>query len=193
MGGIAITIPNGNYSTEFGQIVTELVDTPVTGITITCNDNYIGTQYRLSCQFAPLRTNQRNVRWEIVSGSEYAAIDAATGLLTIFESANNTIITVRATSLSNSSIYDTKELVLTYKRSAVTERLIKSLGNLSNVDSTADQRATNPVIMVKKANTTEWVMESAPPAIVTDKTEDQVLAMIENGTIDDNTLYFCQE
>jgi len=43
MGGIAITIPNGNYSTEFGQIVTELVDTPVTGITITCNDNYIGT------------------------------------------------------------------------------------------------------------------------------------------------------
>ena len=114
-------------------------------------------------------------------------------MLTIFESANNTIITVRATSLSNSSIYDTKELVLTYKRSAVTERLIKSLGNLSNVDSTADQRATNPVIMVKKANTTEWVMESAPPAIVTDKTEDQVLAMIENGTIDDNTLYFCQE
>jgi len=46
---------------------------------------------------------------------------------------------------------------------------------------------------MKQANTDEWIQTSAPPTIVTNKTEDEVLAMIEDGSIDDNTLYFCEE
>lgn len=193
MSGIAITIPNGRFNTEFGQVVQELISTPVTGVHITCNDNYIGTQYRLSCQFTPLKTNQRNVVWSIVSGSDYAAIDSTTGLLTIFESANNNYITVKCTSAHNSSIYDTKQIMLLYKRSAIPDRLVKSIGNLSNVEREADQKLGERKMLVKEANTTEWTQAPAPPNIVTNLTEDEVLAMIDNGTIDDNTLYFCEE
>lgn len=191
--GIAITIPNGNYSTSFGQIVTELVDQPVTSVKISCNDYYIGTQYILSCQYQPLQTNQRLVRWEIVSGGSYAAIDSSSGQLTIFESANNTPVTIKATSAYDEGIYDIKEVVLTYKRSIVPQKMVRSLGALSNVDGDSDQILPGNVILVKKANTDVWVQTSAPPTIVTNKTEDEVLAMIEDGSIDDNTLYFCEE
>jgi len=78
------------------------------------------------------------VRWEIVSGGSYAAIDSSSGQLTIFESANNTPVTIKATSAYNDSIYDIKEVVLTYKRSIVPQKMVRSLGALSNVDGDSD-------------------------------------------------------
>ena len=38
MSGIAITIPGSNFSSEFGNVITDLVDVPVTGISIIAND-----------------------------------------------------------------------------------------------------------------------------------------------------------
>jgi hypothetical protein len=193
MSGIAITIPNGRFNTEFGQVVQELISTPVTGVHITCNDNYIGTQYRLSCQFTPLKTNQRNVVWSIVSGSQYASINANNGLLEIFNGANNSSITVKAESVTNSAATDTKEIHVTYKRAAMQQRVVKSLGNLTNCDDNLDDVLPQRMTLVKEKNSGEWVQASAPPNIITDMSEDEVTEMIDNGFIDSSTLYFCEE
>lgn len=193
MGGIAITIPNANFGNAFGNTITDLVDTPVTKISIFANDYLIGTQYQLSALYEPTKTNQRGVLWTIVSGSEYAAIDSTSGILTIFETANSTPVVVRATSTWDASVFDTKQITLTYKRAAIPERTVKTIGKLSNVNDEADLPAIGRKMLVKENNSENWTLSSAPPTMVVDKTEEEVMEMIENGTIDENTLYFCEE
>lgn len=193
MGGIAITIPNANFNSAFGNTITDLIDVPVTAITINCNDYYVGTQYQLSVSYTPLKTNKRGVRWSITSGSNYAAIDANTGVITIFESANMTPITVTATSVYDNTVTASKEIQILYRRQVIPERLLRSMGNISNVDETADLPSSSRAVLVKEKDSTEWTIGTAPPNIVTDKTEDEVNQMIEDGIIDENTLYFCEE
>ena len=191
--GLAITIPNGNYNTPFGQIVTEYVESGVTQIKIVCNDYYVVTQYMLKCEFVPLRTKNRNIRWSIISGNQYASIDATNGLLEIFNGANNNVITVKAMSVTNSAATDTKDIHVTYKRAAMQQRVVKSLGNLTNCDDELDDVLPQRMTLVKEKNSGEWVQASAPPNIITDMSEDEVTEMIENGFIDSSTLYFCEE
>ena len=191
--GIAITIPNANYSSAFGNVITELVSEHVTAVHIACNDYYVGTQFQLSCTFEPYLTNERSCRWSIIAGSEYASIDSTSGLLTIFDSANSNIITVKAEAATNSSIYDMKDINITYKRAAIPDRIVKSIGKLANVTEDADLRIPGRKVLVKEDNQENWTLAAAPPNIDISKSEDQVMQMIENGTIDDNTLYFCEE
>lgn len=193
MSGIAITIPNARFENRFGNQITDLIDTPITGISIFANDYYVGTQYQLSASYLPLRTNQRGCTWSVVNGSEYCAVDSTSGILTIYSNANMSTVKVRATSIYNSNLYAEKEIVLVYKRSVVPDRLVKSLGTLSNVTEEADLPTTGRKMLVKDNRSEEWQLQSAPPIIVTNLTEDEVQAMIEEGTIDDNTLYFCEE
>lgn len=191
MSGIAITIPNTNFHTEFGNIITDLIDTPVTGISIAGNDYYVGTRYAMTVNYTPVRTSHRGCRWSIVSGSEYASIDENTGVITIFESANMNTVTVRAVSTYNSQLTATKEITLLYRRAA-NSVMSSTLGKLSNVDSEADVTYPTRKTLIKESGTGEWKVGDLP-VIETGLTEDEVAQMIEDGTIDENTLYFCEE
>lgn len=191
MSGIAITIPNANFYSEFGNTITDLVDVPVTAISIIANDYYVGTKYALAVQYTPLKTSNRGVKWTITSGSEYAAIDASTGVITIFESANMSPVTVKATSLYTNSVYDTKTIQLLYKRAA--DATASTIGKLKNVATSADAYYASRKTLVKEIGSNEWSLGDAAPNIVTDLTEDEVNLMIDNGTVDENTLYFCEE
>lgn len=193
MSGIAITIPNANFGSRFGNQITDLIDTPVTSIKIFANDYYVGTQYQLSATYEPLKTSQRGCTWSVISGDEYCCIDRTTGVLTIFEPANMTSVVIRATSIYDPSVFNDKEIVLVYKRSAVPERMVKSVGTLTNVTEEADLPLAGRKMLVKEDKANSWTLQSAPPSIITTYTEDEVMKMIDEGTIDDNTLYFCEE
>ena len=71
--------------------------------------------YQFTVECTPTNANEQRVIWGIESGSEYATIDSSTGLLTIDSSANNSSITIKATSLDDSSIYATKDIIITYE------------------------------------------------------------------------------
>jgi hypothetical protein len=191
--GLAITIPNGNYNTPFGEIVTEYIETEVTSIKISCNDYYVGTQYMLKCEFVPVRTRNRLVHWSIISGNQYASINENNGLLQIFNGANNNAVTVQCVSDANSAATDTKEIFVTYKQAPTIQKVVKSIGNLTNCDESCDFVVPSRQMLCKEEFSDEWVQVQAPPNIVTDLTEDEVNEMIENGLIDDNTIYFCEE
>lgn len=191
MGGIAITIPNANFYTEFGNTITDLVDVPVTKVAIISNDYYVGTKYAMAVQYTPLKTSNRGVRWSIVSGTEYCSIDEATGVITIFESANMSPVTIKAISLYDNEIYDTKEIQLLYKRAA--DNTMSTIGKLKNVSSAADAPYGTRKTLVKEVGSNDWSLSDAPPNIDLVHTEEQVNQMIEDGTIDENTLYFCEE
>lgn len=190
MSGIAITIPGSNFSSEFGNVITDLVDVPVTGISIIANDYYVGTKYALGVSLTPSKTSHRECIWSIVSGSEYASIDRSTGIITIFESANMSPVRVKVMSVYDNNIQAQKEINLMYRRAATPNQ--KTLGALNNVDAEVDLVYDKRKTLVKEVGTGEWKLGDLP-IIETRFTEDEVNQMIENGTIDDKTLYFCEE
>lgn len=193
MSGIAITLPKANFNSAFGNIITDLVDVPITNITIFANDYYVGNMYQLSAMYEPLKTSQRGCTWELVNGGEYCSLSEK-GVLTIFANANMTTITVRATSTFNTSIKAEKEIVITYKQSPISVNSKgKTLGTLDNVDGTADIAQSGNKILVKESGSSTWTVQDAPPKMVFNKSESEVMDMIRQGTIDNNTLYFCIE
>lgn len=193
MSGIAITLPKANFNSAFGNIITDLVDVPITNIIIFANDYYVGNMYQLSAMYEPLKTSQRGCKWELVNGSEYCSLSEK-GVLTIFANANMTTITVRATSTFNTSIKAEKEIVITYKQSPISVNSKgKTLGTLDNVDGSSDIASNNDKILVKKSGSSAWIPQDAPPKMVFNKSEAEVREMISKGTIDNNTLYFCEE
>lgn len=191
--GIAITIPNADFNNLYGNQITDIIDTPVTNISIFAQDYYIGSRFQLSCNYEPLKTNKRGVTWELVNGSEYAALDKTSGTLDIFNAANGTIITVKATSIYDSSITAEKNINVTYRREADADATYKTLGKVGNVTEYADIASETKQMLVREANATEWTLQAAPPTIVTNLTEDEVTALINSGKIDNNTLYFCSD
>lgn len=193
MSGIAITLPKANFNSAFGNIITDLVDVPITNIIIFANDYYVGNMYQLSAMYEPLKTSQRGCKWELVNGSEYCSLSEK-GVLTIFANANMTTIKVRATSTFNTSIKAEKEIVITYKQSPISVNSKgKTLGTLDNVDGTADIAQSGNKILVKESGSSTWTVQDAPPKMVFNKSESEVMDMIRQGTIDNNTLYFCEE
>ena len=65
--------------------------------------------------YNPENTIKTGVTWSIHSGSNYASIDANTGVLTIGSTANNNSVTIRATSTQEPSIYTDKVITVTYQ------------------------------------------------------------------------------
>lgn len=193
MSGIAITLPKANFHSAFGNIITDLVDVPITNIIIFANDYYVGNMYQLSAMYEPLKTSQRGCKWELVNGAEYCSLSEK-GVLTIFANANMTTITVRATSTFNTSIKAEKEIVITYKQSPISVNSKgKTLGTLDNVDGSADIAQSGDKILVKESGSSTWTVQDSPPKMVFNKSESEVMDMIRQGTIDNNTLYFCIE
>lgn len=68
-----------------------------------------------SCIFNPDSTKQKGVNWSIIEGSNYAYIDSTNGTLYLKSNANNSTVVIKAQSLSNSEIFDTKTITCTYK------------------------------------------------------------------------------
>lgn len=82
-------------------------------ITLLAKNKYVGRRFNIRLLYGPLYEYEKGVTWSITSGSEYASIDQE-GNVTINESANNSVITVRATSIYNDTIYDDIDITVTY-------------------------------------------------------------------------------
>ena len=99
MSGIAIVIPGADFSAKNLEKVTFLEDVAVTGITINGALAAEGMTSLYTVTYHPANTSQKGCVWSVESGSEYASIDASTGVLTIKSgaSANNVVIRVTST------------------------------------------------------------------------------------------------
>lgn len=192
MSGIAITLPKANFKNTFGNTISDLVDTPITSIAIFAADYYVGNVYQLSCTYEPTKSSQRGCTWELVQGSEYCSLNE-NGLLTIFPTASMATVKVRATSTYNTSISAEKDITISFKQTPIPITIGKTLGALGNVDESADIAQSGNKILVKESGSSTWTVQDAPPKMVFDKTESEVREMIKEGTIDNNTLYFCIE
>lgn len=82
-------------------------------ITLLAKNKYVGRSFNIRLLYGPLYEYEKGVTWSITSGSEYASIDQE-GNVTINESANNSVITVRATSIYNDTIYNYIDITVTY-------------------------------------------------------------------------------
>ena len=83
------------------------------GIIIISKKTITGFSFTVDVLYGAYYELEEGVTWSITSGSEYASIDQE-GKVTINESANNSVITVRATSIHNESMYGEKDITITY-------------------------------------------------------------------------------
>lgn len=114
--GVAIVLNGCDFSAKNLGKVTFLQEPEVTGISIIGNSSITGMSTTYSARYLPANTNQRSCTWSIASGSEYASIDSATGVLTIKSAAATAQqVTIKATSVYNSAITATKTVSVTYK------------------------------------------------------------------------------
>ena len=65
--------------------------------------------------YHPANTSQKGCVWSVESGSEYASIDASTGVLTIKSGASANNVVIRVTSTYDSAVTVTKTVTVTYK------------------------------------------------------------------------------
>ena len=113
MAGIEVHIPYVNFKTKvqgFPRRVSGQAET----VSIQQNLQYMGKKIKMIPSIQPLNTVD-NIQWSIVEGGSYANINSSTGELTINNNTITQMIKVKATSLTNSSIFDEREIVLTYK------------------------------------------------------------------------------
>lgn len=108
------TVDNSIVATK--NITVTYVAAPIllTALSISGSDTVTGTTSQYSVGYTPSNTTQQGVTWSITSGSQYATIDANTGLLTILSGANASAVTIKATSAVNNTITATKNVTVTY-------------------------------------------------------------------------------
>lgn len=113
--GTAIIIPKISFADSDMGKVTISTERPLEGLAIygpdTVYDETDHAQYYI--KYFPAGTSERGVVWSIESGSEYASINANTGVLTVLTGADEDTVVVKATSTENSSIYTYKEITVT--------------------------------------------------------------------------------
>jgi len=73
----------------------------------------VTSSYVYTVDYNPSNTSESGVVWSVESGNEYASIDQ-NGLLTALSGASASSVTIRATSVVNSLIYDEKTIEVTY-------------------------------------------------------------------------------
>lgn len=112
--GIAIIVPNCDFSDANLGKVTLTGFVPVSSITINGESTVTGSSSQYSVGYFPSNTSERRVRWSIESGNEYAAINIETGNLLILPNANNSQVVIKATSTANNNVYATKTVTVTY-------------------------------------------------------------------------------
>ena len=112
--GLEIRIPGVRYNTKTTGFPYRLGTQP-NELTIQKNIPYMGNKIQMKSSIQPLYTSNNEVDWQILDGSTYCSIDGSTGELTIDSSTITQMVKLRAQSRSNPSIFEEKEVVLTYK------------------------------------------------------------------------------
>ena len=111
VGGASFTWHYANpNNTMTGKTVVAITGLAVNGAA-TVDDSGNSSKYTVT--YTPTGTTQRGVDWSIVGGSAYASIDQ-TGKLTVKSGAAASAVTVRATSVANSTVYAEKAVTVTY-------------------------------------------------------------------------------
>lgn len=104
--GTAIIIPKISFADSDMGKVTISTERPLEGLAIygpdTVYDETNQAQYYI--KYFPAGTTERGIVWSIYSGSEYATINASTGVLTVLNGADEDTVVIKATSSENSSI-----------------------------------------------------------------------------------------
>ena len=112
--GLEIRVPGVSYKTKV-QGFPRRVKQNISEVTIQENLPYMGTSIQMAPSFQPLFADNDAIEWSITDGSTYASINSSTGELTIKEGTITQMVKVKAKSRHNASIFDEKEIVLTYK------------------------------------------------------------------------------
>lgn len=115
--GIAIIIPDVDFSNDnLGQISfsDDLVSISIGNVTQ--GEEITGATHQFNVLYNPATTTpgQKGVAWSITSGSQYASIDN-NGLMTIDPSANQSAVTVKATSTYDQTIYAEVNILVTFQ------------------------------------------------------------------------------
>lgn len=131
--GIAVVIPSADFSALNIGKVTFVGDLKLTGLEVIAENEYNNVQAQMNVRYIPSTTQQTGVTWKIVSGESYAKINATTGLITIFESANMSVVIVEATSIYDANIKASKAIIVTYAIEVDT---------LDNIDIIGDDNVT---------------------------------------------------
>lgn len=117
--GKAIIIPDVSFATSNLGRVTLTNEIPLQALSITAPPSFTGTTLQLLAEYFPLNTTQRGVTWSIISGGQYATINANTGVLTVLSDANSDNVTIKVASNDATGIETTKTIEVTYSAGGV--------------------------------------------------------------------------
>lgn len=112
--GVAIVIPNADFEAiSLGQVTFKNVP-GVLSVEI-LGDSSVTNRYQFSAKCLPESsiTTGKGFIWSIVSGGQYATIDEQ-GVLTALSGAEDSEVTIQATSKYNTEISETKTISVTY-------------------------------------------------------------------------------
>lgn len=141
--GLALIIPNIDFSGANIGRVTPAEDVPLVSLSVSGPDSVTGGADAATYLpvYNPTNTNQRSVAWRIQSGAAYATITTG-GVLTILQGASASSVTIRVASTINPSIYADKTISVTYSAQpgdlpdgAIAAELIYSTGYSSFIDT----------------------------------------------------------
>lgn len=146
MAGIEVHIPYVNFKTNVQGFPTR-INAPAEGIDIQQNLHYMSKKVKITPSISPLNTVD-DIQWSIVEGSEYAYINSSTGELQIFDNAITQMIKVKAKSLTNPSIFDEQEIVVTYNSDSSSIKLIDYEIFVSGLSSEYNFVSTDEVYII---------------------------------------------
>lgn len=113
--GLAIIIPNLDFSSNnLGQVTFDM-NVPIKGLSISAGSR-TDNDIQIEATYLPANTTQTGITWSIQSGSSYASINSSTGVLTVLQGASSNSVVVKATSTANNSITATCTLSVTYQK-----------------------------------------------------------------------------
>lgn len=101
---------------------------------ILCKSEYTQKIVRLKIYYGPFFDVEEGVSWSIVNGNQYASIDQ-NGVITVNETANASVITVRATSAHDESKYDEKVITVTYSEALYSLPSATAFNNSNYIDT----------------------------------------------------------
>lgn len=110
--GIAIIAKGADFSNKNIGQVTPVNIVELSSLSIVGPDS-VNNSAQFEVGYSPSNTTQRGVTWSIKSGSQYATIDANTGLLTTLPGAGNSSVTIKVTSKAKPSVSAEKTVTTT--------------------------------------------------------------------------------
>lgn len=113
--GIAVVVPSISFASKnLGRVMATggALESLAIGGPDYVND--MTNKAKFYAYFTPYDTNERDVVWSIESGSSYASIDGNTGELSVLPGASFSPVTIKVTSVGDSSIYATKDITVNF-------------------------------------------------------------------------------